>query len=158
MSIKLVLKNRKLENSIELRTTQLEFIFHEKEERAKDRLFEMMKGFVQNEGGMVHDRYWLEQIINYMPMERLPDGSERPKQIPLTEHAKWFRLAEKVSAIDDSDDIELELTSFQANLLWERLASPEFVVGNLPIQFIQFIFDLQDAYGQQFPNVEKEGC
>ena len=58
-----------------------------------------------------HDREWLALIVNWVDSD---------KGLPLTETAKWFRLARKVGELsDDSESITLTLT--EVDLIWSRM-------------------------------------
>ena len=94
-----------------------------------------------------HDREWLALIVNWVDSD---------KGLPLTETAKWFRLARKVGELsDDSESITLTLT--EVDLIWSRMQDSRFVVrGTLPIPFVEFLLDFCDATGRQFATIVKD--
>ncbi len=87
---------------------------------------------------VVHDKVWLELIVNWAP----PDG------LPLTAMAPWLKLAERVASLDESSEEPFELSSAQAELIYKRLGDPEFKLSNLNAALATFILAFYEVMGK----------
>jgi hypothetical protein len=112
----------------------------------RDGLWKFFEGLSDDDETMVHDKHWLELIVNWMP-----EGGA-----PLAESAKWFKLAGRVAALDPDREGNFTLSDFQAELIWKRLISPNFKMDRLPAPFVAFVQDFQKASGRHFPEEEPD--
>lgn len=151
MSTKLQLKKRKSGEMAVLSIDQFRPMLSLPEAEAKDQLYTLFKGLL-NTDQHIHDKHWLEQIVNFIPVN---DRGE-PKRVPFTEQAKWLKLAKKVSQLDDKKDGAFTLTAYQETILWARLNSDEFSMRGLPQSFVGFMMDFLDATGRRFADMEPE--
>ena len=151
MSTELKLKRRETGENIILSTAQFRAILALPEADAKDRLYELFEQLSETEA-TVHDKRWLEQIINFIPLDR--EG--KPKRVPFTSQAKWLKLAERVVALDDQIEGTFTLSDYQETIMWERLNSDEFTITGMPSAFVGFVLDFLDATGRRFADMEPE--
>lgn len=114
----------------------------------KDGLWNFFQSLAQDDEVYVHDRHWLELIINWMP-----EGG-----LPLTESAKWFKLAGRVSDLDPDREGSFTLSAFQVDLIWQRLTDSKFKMDRLPVPFVKFVTDFQKATGKHFPEEEPDAA
>lgn len=142
MAIKINLKKRKAHGSITISAPDLTDILNREE--AADLLVKQLKGMIDN--STIHDKNWLLQIVNWVPQ-----GGH-----PLSESAKWFKLAKRVADLDEEKEGSFTLSDYQVNLIWARLISPEYKVVGLPQAFLEFIMELQQASGRHFPEEEPD--
>lgn len=112
----------------------------------KDGLWNFFASLANEDEVYVHDRHWLELIINWVP-----EGGTS-----LTESAKWFKLADKVSALSIEKVGDFTLTAYQSDIIWQRLINPKFKMERLPAPFVKFVMDFQDATGRHFPEEEPD--
>jgi hypothetical protein len=139
MATKLNLKQRSTRDTLTLPFLLLKGIVERGDKEALWRVFEGL-----GEDTVVHDKHWLEVIINWTP-----DGG-----LPLTETAKWFKLADHVSELDVDREGEMTLSDYQVDLIWKRLTSPQFKMDRLPLPFMGFVRDFQKATGRRFREEE----
>ena len=151
MATKLQLKKRVSGDTIILSTAQFKSILDLPVEDAKDRLYELFENLIETDA-MVHDKRWLEQIVNFLPL----DKEGRPKRTPFTNQVKWLKLAEKVGELDDKKEGPFTLTGFQETIIWERLNSDEFTITGMPTGFVGFVLDFLDVTGRRFADMEPE--
>ncbi len=99
------------------------------------------------EMGVVHDKHWLEMIINWVPAGReLPNGRE-PGLLPVTEMARWYKLAARVDALDNKREGTFTLSDTQARLVFERVTDKRFELTGLTGIGL-FLTDFFTAYGK----------
>ena len=151
MSTKLQLKKRLSGETIILSTARFRAILNLPMVEAKDKLYDLFAHLLEAEAS-VHDKRWLEQIVNFVPLDK--DG--KPKRTPFTKQAKWLKLAEKVGGLDDTKEGDFTLSGHQETIVWERLNSDEFTVQGMPRAFVSFILDFLDATGRRFADMEPE--
>jgi hypothetical protein len=106
----------------------------------KNKLWDLFKGLVEKKPSKVHDKRWLELIVNWTPKEG----------IPLTEGARWLKLAVRVGALDDQREGKFTLSKDHVDQIWKRVTSPEFKINNISLAFAAFILDFQKATGKHF--------
>lgn len=89
----------------------------------------------------VHDSSWLKLIVDWTP-----EGG-----LPLSKMAPWFKLAEKTDQIpEDAGDYDLELSSYQVQLIWKRITDERFKLNSAGPALRGFILDFQAATGKHF--------
>lgn len=140
MGIKIALKKRFNGNNFIVPVSQILGIMELNEELAKQNLYDSFKVMAQDGAGYVHDRTQFATIVNWMP-----EGG-----LPLTKLADWIPLARKINNLSDKD-VEINLSTFQANMIWERLSSDTFIVQRADPAFMSFIGDFIEVLGKQFP-------
>lgn len=113
----------------------------------KEGLFNFFGSLANEDEIYVHDKHWLELLVNWMP-----EGG-----VALTESAKWFKLASRVADLDVEKEGNFTLSAYQADLVWQRLVNPQFKLDRLPQPFIGFVQDFQEASGRHFPEEEPDG-
>lgn len=151
MSTKLKLKKRKSGETAVLNIDQFRPMLNLPESEAKNQLYALFKNLLDVDQ-YVHDRHWLEQIVNFVPL----DDQGNPKRVPFTEQAKWLKLAARVAGLDIKKEGPFTLTAYQETILWERLNSEEFTMRGMPQAFVGFILDFLDATGRRFADMEPE--
>jgi len=151
MATKLQLKNRKSEDTAILSVNQFRSMLSLSELEAKDQLYALFKNLLDIDQ-YVHDKRWLEQIVNFIPV----DEQGRPKRIPFTEQAKWLKLAGRVAELDSDIEGTFTLSDYQETIIWERLNSADFTIQGMPPAFVGFILDFLDATGRRFADMEPE--
>lgn len=151
MSVILNLKNRPQTTSLQVPVQSIQEALAQGEAEGKNTLWNFFSELNKVEL-TVHDKNWLEMITNWIAI----DEQGQPKPVSLTKQAKWFKLAERVSALDSDKEGKFTLSQFQADLIWNRLTDEEFTIVRMPIPFISFIMEFQEAIGKQFPDVEIE--
>lgn len=147
MATKLNLKKRKDEPTITLSIPQIQSFL---DSGSKDGLWNFFIGVKDKETkDYVHDKFWLETIVNWVP-----EGG-----LPMTTMAKWFKLADKVTGLDDTREGTITLSDFQVGLIWGRMNDANFKLVKLNPQLVGFIMDFQEASGRHFEEEEpdKEG-
>lgn len=112
----------------------------------KDGLWNFFNSLANEDEIYVHDRHWLELVINWMP-----EGG-----VALTESAKWFKLAKRVNDLDIGKEGTFNISPYQVDLIWQRLINPQFKMDRLPMPFVQFVQDFQAATGKHFPEEEPD--
>lgn len=151
MSTILKLKKRETKTSITLDSDPLHAILRLPDPEAKDRLHDMLSQMLDTDS-FIHDKRWLEQIVNFIVV----DKEGRPARVPLTEQAKWLKLAARVAGLDDTKEGDFTLTAYQETIIWERLNSDNFTIQGMPRSFVGFILDFLDATGRRFADMEPE--
>jgi len=151
MSTTLKLKKRKTGTSITLDSDQIRAILRLPIPEAKERFYDLFSQII-NTDSFIHDKRWLEQIVNFIAL----DSQGNAKRTPFTEQAKWLKLAERVAELDDTKEGDFTLTAYQETILWERLNSDEFTVQGLPQTFVGFVLDFLDTTGRRFADMEPE--
>jgi len=142
MAIKIELKKRETQGSINISTPWLTEILSR--EDAGELLVEQLKAMIGEI--FIHDKAWLLQIINWAPQ-----GGH-----PLSESAKWFKLAKRVADLDEDKEGVFTLSDYQVNLIWTRLINPLYKVTGLPPAFVEFVLEFQQACGRHFPEEEPD--
>ena len=92
----------------------------------------------------VHDKAWLETIVNWTP-----EGG-----MPLTEMSKWMKLAQRVSSLDDGREGDFTLSQWHVDLIWSRLTDARYKVIRMSPPFVEFLIGFQEATGKRFENQE----
>jgi hypothetical protein len=151
MSVVLELKKRTQTTSLQVPVQPIQDALAQGEVEGKNTLWNFFKELGTVEP-TVHDKNWLEMITNWIAT----DEQGQPKPVSLTKQAKWFKLAERISALDPEKEGKFTLSQFQADLIWSRLTNEEFTIIRMPVPFISFIMEFQEAIGKQFPDVEIE--
>jgi len=151
MATKLRLKNRKVGGTVTIDVARIRSIMERPEAEAKDLLYQMFENLKDVEGS-IHDKKWLEEIVNYIPT----DDQGRPQKVTLVEQAKWLRLAERVAKLDGEREGDFTLTDYQETIIWERLNSPDFKISGMPQAFVSFVLDFLEATGRRFADMEPE--
>jgi len=151
MATKLRLKNRKVGGTVTIDVARIRSIMERPEAEAKDLLYQMFENLKDVEGS-IHDKKWLEEIVNYIPT----DDQGRPQKVTLVEQAKWLRLAERVAKLDGEREGDFTLTDYQETIIWERLNSPDFKISGMPQAFVFFVLDFLEATGRRFADMEPE--
>jgi hypothetical protein len=143
MATKLYLKRRPTRDTIAVPLVLIKGIVDRED---KDGLWKLFEGLGNDEESTVHDKHWLELIINWAPQ-----GG-----VSLTESAKWFKLAGRVADLDMSREGEFTLSDYQTDLIWRRLVNPQFKMDRLPSPFVKFVMEFQEAAGKHFPDEEPD--
>jgi len=151
MATKLRLKNRNVGGTVTIDVARVRSIMERPEDEAKDLLYRMFENLKDVEGS-VHDKKWLEEIVNYIPT----DDQGRPQKVTLVEQAKWLRLAERVAKLDGEREGDFTLSDYQETIIWERLNSPDFKISGMPQAFVLFVLDFLEATGRRFADMEPE--
>lgn len=95
---------------------------------------------LEQHAALIHDKAWLAMIINWAG----------EKGLPLTETAKWSKVAARVGELDDEREGKFTLSDFQVRLIWERMNNPDFkIIRNSPA-LAGFILDFCEAAGKAF--------
>lgn len=142
MGIKIPLKKRYQGTNFQLPVRQVVETLKLPEDEAKQLIYESFQKMVEGKGaeiGYVHDRTSLAVIANW-----LPEGG-----YPLNLMGDWIPLMRKINNLDD-DAIELNVSTMQANMLWDRINSDEFVIHKVDPSFIDFVGDLAELLGKKF--------
>ena len=155
MAVKLDLKKRGQSDTIRVSLKLLQEILDQGEATGKDRLWEVFANLKETNLA-VYDKTWLETLVNWMPTMRDERGRIVTQSVPLTEKYKWFRLIRRVANLDDEYEGRFTLSQLQADLLWQRLTDGKFEIFNMPLPFLDFLLDFQDAIGKQLPEIEIE--
>ncbi len=144
MAVKLKLKKRKDDPTITMSISQLQSIITTGE---PDGLLNFFTGIMEKEvKKYIHDKSWLEMIVNWVP-----EGG-----LPMTTMAKWFKLTSKVAELDDTKEGTIILSDFQVALIWGRLTDPKYKMVRVSPQYIGFIQDFQKASGRHFEEEEPD--
>jgi hypothetical protein len=143
MATKLNLKKRLSRETLSLPTSIIKGLVDRED---KEGLWNFFQSLADDNNVYVHDKTWLEFIINWMPQ----GGT------PLTESAKWFKLASRVSDLDIEKEGPFTISPYQVDLVWQRLINPQFKMERLPVPFVQFIQEFQMATGKHFPEEEPD--
>lgn len=143
MGIQLKLKKRLTRETLNLPLFVIKG-FVDKED--KDGLFTFFASLANEDEIYVHDQHWLELLINWVP-----EGG-----VALTESAKWFKLASRVSDLDIEKEGNFTVSQYQIDLIWQRLINPQFKMDRLPAPFVSFVLDFQSATGKHFPEEEPD--
>lgn len=151
MSVILNLKKRLQTTSLQVPLQSIQAALDQGEIEGKETLWMFFNELSRVEP-TVHDKNWLEMITNWIAV----DEQGQPKPVSLTKQAKWFKLAERVFALDPDKEAKFTLSQFQADLIWSRLTNEEFTIVRMPVPFISFVLEFQEAIGRQFPDVEIE--
>ena len=138
MAVKIELKKRVSQGNLNIPATLLTEIL------SQENAVEQLKGMIGN--NHVHDKNWLLQIINWTPQ-----GGH-----PLSEAAKWFKLAKRIADLDEEKEGTFTLSDYQANLIWARLSNPQYKITGLPTAFVDFVMEFQQASGRHFPEEEPD--
>jgi len=147
MAIKLKLKRRKTSGTIVAPIPEMLALFNRPtEDEAKDALWEYFAPLRETGEPVIHDKQWLQSIVDWTP-----EGG-----LPLSEMAKWFKLAEHVSKLDEKTEKQFTFSQFQVDLIWSRITDERFKMLRLDIAFLEFIKEFQTATGKHFPQEEPE--
>ncbi|MCH7604679.1 hypothetical protein IID24_01695 [Patescibacteria group bacterium] len=147
MATQIKLKKRPAGDELTVSMKFIKEVLSSSEASAKERLYIFFESLKDSETE-IHDKKWLEAIVNWEPK-----GG-----IPLTEEAKWMKLALRVGELDDEDDSErlLTLSNFQTQLIIERLKHNEYRAPSKSMAWRRFLMDFMEASGMQFKEWEPE--
>ena len=145
MAYKIKLKIRKTSSTISAPVPiMLGMLNLPNEEEAKDALWEYFAPVKETQKATTHDGQWLQSIVDWTP-----EGG-----LPLSEMAKWFKLAEHVNQIDEEKEKQFTFSQFQADLIWSRITDDKFKMVRLDIAFVEFIKEFQSVTGKHFAQEE----
>ena len=99
-----------------------------------------------------HDKRTLEEIVNWVPEAQ----QGQPSGVPLTEAAKWFKLAKRVADLDETREGAFTLSDYQVTLIWGRLTDARFRLVAISPAFVEFVLEFQSATGRHFPEEEPD--
>jgi len=94
----------------------------------------------------VHDKRWLETIVNFVPAR--DDGQPIPQ--PLTKQAEWMKLARRVGELDETIEGTFQLSSADVERIWRRLNDEKFAMRGFPTAYQEFILDFCEKTGKRF--------
>jgi hypothetical protein len=135
----LQLKRRPRTGTIGLNLGWLTQVMQQPPEVGKDLLWNELKP-LSAATPTVHDKEWLEIIVNWVP----ENG-----QLKFTEMAPWLKLASRVAALDDQREGPFTLSSGQADLIFNRLKDERFTLRSLPAALADFCLEFMTAYGKR---------
>jgi len=144
MAVKLKLKKRDTNPVVTFPLLQLQELIESGNSVALMEFF--TEAAKRNVREFVHDKAWLELLVNWVP-----EGG-----LPMTDVAKWFKLTAKVNDLDDTKEGTITLSDYQAGLIWGRLKNEKFRITRISSQFIAFIMDFQEASGKHFEDEEPD--
>lgn len=121
-------------------------IVHRDEIDFEQRVDWLLRTVVQIPLEAVHDKRWLETIVNYVP--RKDDGTPIPQT--LTKQAEWLRLAQRVNNLDDTREGTFQLSTTDVERIWRRLTDEKFTHTNFPLSFQEFILEFCEKAGKRF--------
>jgi hypothetical protein len=148
MSVVLKLKLRPLPGSMSVSVAFITGIMQQPRPVAEQQLYNKFQELLGNGAAdRVHDKMWLETIVNWTPT----DG-----QLSLTEAAPWFKLAARVARLDDQREGDFTLSSAQADLIFNRLKDERFQVRQLNAAFAQFCLDFMAAFGKRLDSISED--
>ncbi len=132
--ITLQLKQRATKDVLHLEVSEVTKILKLSEATAGRQLIKMFEGLQET----IHDKNWLETIINWSPSQGLP----------MTEMVPWLKLAERVNEIVNAQEGAFVLSEAQAELIYKRLSNPEFKINGLNPALAAFLLDFYTAVGK----------
>jgi len=145
MAYKIKLKIRKTSSTISAPVPIMLGILNlPNEEEAKEALWKYFAPVKETQKATTHDKQWLQSIVDWTP-----EGG-----LPLSEMAKWFKLAEHVSQIDEEKEKQFTFSQFQADLIWSRITNDKFKMLRLDVAFLEFIKEFQAVTGRHFEQEE----
>lgn len=145
MTVALKLKKRHRDDlSVSIPIDVLKNVYSLPPEKGKEQLYTQLKQITEA-APEISDIDHLKTIINWTP----PNAG-----LPLTEVAKWFKLADQVNGLGENAKT-LNISNRSAKLIWERVNNPEFkFIGIGP--FVEFIREFAKAGNFSFPEDEEE--
>jgi hypothetical protein len=132
--ITLQLKQRTTKGMLHLEVSEVTKILKLSEATAGRQLVKMFEGLQES----VHDKNWLEMIVNWSP----------PEGLPMTEMTPWLKLAERVNEVETEGEWTIALSKAQAELIYERLKNPKFKIQGLNPALAAFLLDFYDKIGK----------
>jgi hypothetical protein len=146
-AVVLQLKRRARTGNVGLSLSWLINVMHLPPEQAKEALYNEMRPFGDGATPTVHDKEWLETIVNWVP----ENG-----QMKFTEMAPWLKLASRVAHLDDSHEGPFTLSAAQAELIFNRLKDERFTLRSVPPAFADFVLEFMAAYGKRLDAISDE--
>ena len=151
MATILELKIRKRSDVVSIPTAMILAWLKEGEEQAKERFYTFFKPISNENKATVHDKVFLENIINWIPVD---EETGRQVGLPLTEQVRWIKLAQKVNAVDGSKPGKIVLANKDIDAIFERIKSPTYKTTGLNEPFIGFLMNLQETTGEWFDDLK----
>ncbi len=142
MTVVLQLKLRRTMDTIQVSTEMVSKIMDMSPAIAGRQLIKLFKSL----DDVVHDKRWLEMIINWSPQEGLP----------LTTMAPWLKLAQRVASLETNREGPFTLSDAQADLLYKRLGDSEFKINGLNPALTDFLLMFYGTIGKHPDDMTKE--
>jgi len=143
MSEKLVLKDRVSRDIVSIKVETLKQLEKLPQDQADIELKKILH-FATDVPIMINDRRWLEMITFWTPEHGLP-GKDM---------GKWLNLMVKVGDLAD-DVTHIDLSRFQAELLWVRISSADFKIMNgITPAYSAFVADFVRQFGFHYSEEE----
>ena len=150
MGTTLELKLRKRSDSVRVPTELLINWFKLSDEDTKERLYTFFSPYLEGDAE-IHDKVFLENIINWTPVD---EQSGRQKGLPLTEQVRWIKLAQKIQAVDESEDGEIILANKDIDAIMKRIKDPAYKVVGLSQPFTEFLTNFLKTTHQWFDDFD----
>ncbi len=99
----------------------------------------------------IHDKFWLEMILDWVPGSKAPNGQFVPDGLPLTEQAKWIDLARRIRRVQEEDGAVLRLYGWEAEMIWKRVTDGRFLMQRFSLPLLEFLLELGHITGNVFP-------
>lgn len=141
-NVVLQLRQRELHDTVSVPAKTIAGILAE---GTKDQLWAFFAEVAKRKG-TVHDKQWLQMIVNWTP-----EGG-----LALAELSKWLKLVQRVDRLDDTKEGPFTLSLAQADLIWRRLTSADYKVRGLDPNFAAFVSEYLRASGHHFVDVTDE--
>ncbi|KKL75670.1 hypothetical protein LCGC14_2052560 [marine sediment metagenome] len=136
--------NLKLRNGKQVITALKQIVVDIIKSGDKEVLWNTFKQLTEDD--TVHDKEWLEMIVNWVPSGGLP----------LTEMSRWLKLAKRVGDLDGRPEGTFTLSEWHVNLIWDRLTNEDFKLSILSPAFAAFLLDFQAVTGKSFEDGEPD--
>lgn len=141
-------KLRTQEDVVSIRMDRLRDLLTEKD--AGTRLFEEFGRYAALPA-RVHDKVWLEMILDWVPSSKAPSGQFVPDGLSITEQAKWIDLARRVRRLKEEDGATLRLYGWEVEMIWKRVTSQNFLMQRFSLALLEFLQEFGQATGNSFP-------
>lgn len=145
-AITLQLKRRPRTGTLGINIGWIMQVMQHPPEQAKEMLWNEFKPLSAG-GSTVHDKEWLEMIVNWVP----ENG-----QLKFTEMAPWLKLASRVAALDETREGQFTLSAAQADLIFNRLKDDRFTLRGMTTAFADFCLEFMEAYGRRVDTISEE--
>lgn len=146
-AVTLQLKRRPRAGTVGLNLGWLIDVMHRPPEQAKDLLYTELQPFANGTAPTVHDKEWLEMIVNWSP-----EGAA----LKFTEFAPWLKLASRVARLDETREGQFTLSATQAELIFNRLKDERFTLRAMTPAFAEFCLEFMTAYGKRLDAMSDE--
>jgi len=144
MATKLNLKAREADSTVSLPGKAIKEIVVSGD---KEALWNSVKNIAELDfSEHVHDKQWMVMIARWQPQ----------KGVSLKNQYRAMKLIDRLDDIDDSENVEFEISDKDKEFIIDQLRNDEFKPSNMPIQFIRFIFDLEDQLDHHIISPEKD--